>query len=53
MSVPFEEPALAWKHGVVARRDAGDPYMMRYFAGEEIDWPAIVREIDERKEKTG
>lgn len=53
VSAPFEEPALAWKYGVVARRGAGDSYMMRYFAGEEIDWPAIVREIDERKEKTG
>lgn len=53
VSVPYEEPALAWKYCVVARRGAGDSYMMRYFAGEEIDWPAIVREIDERKEKTG
>lgn len=45
-SAPLDEPSLRWRYGIVAKKGLGDPYLMRYFAGEEIDWPAIVRQFD-------
>lgn len=47
VSIPFAEPNLTWRYGVVARKGGGDSYMMRYFAGEEIDWDAIARRFGE------
>lgn len=44
VSIPFENPALSWNYAVVAKKGMGDPYLMRFFAGEEVDWPWIAEQ---------
>lgn len=50
VSLPFEEAFLEWRLCAMAPKGQGDPYLMRYFAGEEIDWEGYVRQ---RREEPG
>ena len=51
-SVPLVDPAIPWNCGVVAKKGMGDPYLMRFFAGQEIDWAGIT-ELDLREGACG
>lgn len=37
-AIPFKDPTLHWKYYSICRKGMGDPYLLRYFAGKEVDW---------------
>lgn len=43
VSIPFAEEFMAWSYCVLAKKGMGDPLVMRYFAGLEIDWDGYIR----------
>lgn len=43
VSIPFLEDFMAWSYCVMAKKGMGDPLVMRYFAGLEIDWDGYIR----------
>ena len=43
VSVPFAEEFMTWSYCVLAKKGMGDPLVMRYFAGLEIDWDGYIR----------
>lgn len=45
--IPFAEPTMNWTLYVAAKKGLADPYVMSYFAGEQIDWNSIAMTSEE------
>ncbi len=43
VSIPFAEEFMNWNYCVLAKKGMGDPLVMRYFAGLEVDWDGYIR----------
>lgn len=35
---PFADKDFTWRYCSIAKKGMGDPFLLRYFAGKEIDW---------------
>ena len=52
-SIPFAEEFMTWSYCVLAKRGMGDPLVMRYFAGLEIDWDGYIRTLHASQKQEG